>query len=510
MVVAGDGQVSLGQTVIKAPRARCGGSPGGQPVVSGFAGSTADAFTLLERLEKSSKRRPASCSAPPWSSPRTGAPTGPSQPRGDADRQRWPRLCVITGAGDVSSRSTMSPPSDRAATTRSPRRARSTTRTSTPRRTRGGPGDRRRDLRLHQRQRHRGKSRCRLSSASCPVTAGRLSAAAPLAGAPMSGNGGAIRTWSSASSATWSRAATRTPPLPDRAPGLAGRLHPGLVRRRQPGRGGRRPWVAELPPDAVGVDLASARASLPLAGGRLRRAGAPSPAGSSTRATGPVSSTRPENARAVRAYEKAGFRPDPRLEGRTGDALIMQYQADNGRSARLAGTDPSADLRTRALQSPVGYVPGDDPLPVVPAALAARLSDPSYPGGRRRRAPVTELAAEDMRAAVAAGIFSEAQAAAARRPRRARRGGRDAPAGAKTSRSSSSAASRRSHHRRPRPGLPRDRGAGQLGVGIVGAARKAYLPTNCVSVAFAWALSEYFTGPAGPSLPSIALAISSR
>ncbi|NBZ86808.1 ATP-dependent protease subunit HslV [Stagnihabitans tardus] len=50
VVVAGDGQVSLGQTVIKgtARKVRRIGSG----VVCGFAGSTADAFTLLERLEK--------------------------------------------------------------------------------------------------------------------------------------------------------------------------------------------------------------------------------------------------------------------------------------------------------------------------------------------------------------------------------------------------------------------------------------------------------------------------
>ena len=33
----------------------------------------------------------------------------------------------------------------------------------------------------------------------------------------------------------------------------------------------------------------------------------------------------PDNARAVRAYTKAGFRPVPHLHGRTGDVLIMQH-----------------------------------------------------------------------------------------------------------------------------------------------------------------------------------------
>ncbi len=52
VAVAGDGQVSLGQTVIKGNARKVRRlSPGGQDVVCGFAGSTADAFTLLERLE---------------------------------------------------------------------------------------------------------------------------------------------------------------------------------------------------------------------------------------------------------------------------------------------------------------------------------------------------------------------------------------------------------------------------------------------------------------------------
>jgi len=52
VVVAGDGQVSLGQTVIKGSARKVRRlSPGGFDVVAGFAGSTADAFTLLERLE---------------------------------------------------------------------------------------------------------------------------------------------------------------------------------------------------------------------------------------------------------------------------------------------------------------------------------------------------------------------------------------------------------------------------------------------------------------------------
>ena len=59
VVVAGDGQVSLGQTVIKGTARKVRRmAPGGQPVLCGFAGSTADAFTLLERLEKKLEAAP--------------------------------------------------------------------------------------------------------------------------------------------------------------------------------------------------------------------------------------------------------------------------------------------------------------------------------------------------------------------------------------------------------------------------------------------------------------------
>ncbi len=52
VVIAGDGQVSIGQTVMKGTAKKVRRlSPGGFDVVAGFAGSTADAFTLLERLE---------------------------------------------------------------------------------------------------------------------------------------------------------------------------------------------------------------------------------------------------------------------------------------------------------------------------------------------------------------------------------------------------------------------------------------------------------------------------
>jgi len=59
VVVAGDGQVTLGQTIIKGTARKVRRlSPGGFEVVAGFAGSTADAFTLLERLEKKLEATP--------------------------------------------------------------------------------------------------------------------------------------------------------------------------------------------------------------------------------------------------------------------------------------------------------------------------------------------------------------------------------------------------------------------------------------------------------------------
>jgi ATP-dependent HslUV protease subunit HslV len=57
VVIAGDGQVSLGSTVIKA-NARKVRKVGGDTILVGFAGATADAFTLLERLEAKLEKHP--------------------------------------------------------------------------------------------------------------------------------------------------------------------------------------------------------------------------------------------------------------------------------------------------------------------------------------------------------------------------------------------------------------------------------------------------------------------
>ena len=57
VVVAGDGQVSLGNTVIKS-NARKVRRLGDGAVLAGFAGATADAFTLFERLEVKLEQHP--------------------------------------------------------------------------------------------------------------------------------------------------------------------------------------------------------------------------------------------------------------------------------------------------------------------------------------------------------------------------------------------------------------------------------------------------------------------
>ncbi len=103
VVIAGDGQVSLGQTVIKGTARKVRRlSPGGLDVLVGFAGSTADAFTLLERLE-------AKLEATPGQLQRAAVELAKDW-RTDKFLQKLEamlivsdgtRLYVVTGAGDV-------------------------------------------------------------------------------------------------------------------------------------------------------------------------------------------------------------------------------------------------------------------------------------------------------------------------------------------------------------------------------------------------------------------------
>src|ERR1700745_761322 len=51
VVVAGDGQVSMGQTILKSNARKVRRLGKDNQIIAGFAGATADAFTLFERVE---------------------------------------------------------------------------------------------------------------------------------------------------------------------------------------------------------------------------------------------------------------------------------------------------------------------------------------------------------------------------------------------------------------------------------------------------------------------------
>ncbi|HZH28838.1 MAG TPA: ATP-dependent protease subunit HslV [Azospirillaceae bacterium] len=57
VVIAGDGQVSMGQTIVKGNARKVRRLAGGS-VMAGFAGATADALTLFERLESKLEQYP--------------------------------------------------------------------------------------------------------------------------------------------------------------------------------------------------------------------------------------------------------------------------------------------------------------------------------------------------------------------------------------------------------------------------------------------------------------------
>ena len=62
VAIGGDGQVSIGQTIIKA-NAKKVRRLGKGDVIGGFAGATADAFTLFERLEAKLEQYPGQLTA---------------------------------------------------------------------------------------------------------------------------------------------------------------------------------------------------------------------------------------------------------------------------------------------------------------------------------------------------------------------------------------------------------------------------------------------------------------
>jgi RimJ/RimL family protein N-acetyltransferase len=93
------------------------------------------------------------------------------------------------------------------------------------------------------------------------------------------------------------------------------------------------PWLAALPADAIGVDLSIGEAENLSRGigtavlkafvAMLREQGFETI----------VIDPDPANGRAVRAYEKAGFRPIPELEGKTSeDVLLMRFAEDAAES----------------------------------------------------------------------------------------------------------------------------------------------------------------------------------
>ena len=102
VVVAGDGQVTLGQTVIKA-NARKVRRLGEGNIVAGFAGATADAFTLFERLEGKLEQHPGQLTracvelAKDWRTDRylqpAGGDDGGGRRRGLARAHRQPATC---------------------------------------------------------------------------------------------------------------------------------------------------------------------------------------------------------------------------------------------------------------------------------------------------------------------------------------------------------------------------------------------------------------------------------
>ena len=101
VVIGGDGQVSIGQTIVKS-NAKKVRKLGKGDVIGGFAGATADAFTLFERLE-SQARAVSRAVAARRGRARQGLAHRPlSAPaRGHDDRRRQAGLAGLTGTGDV-------------------------------------------------------------------------------------------------------------------------------------------------------------------------------------------------------------------------------------------------------------------------------------------------------------------------------------------------------------------------------------------------------------------------
>ncbi|MBU1209926.1 MAG: acetyltransferase [Alphaproteobacteria bacterium] len=88
------------------------------------------------------------------------------------------------------------------------------------------------------------------------------------------------------------------------------------------------PWLAGLQSDAVGVDLSIAdpRMLSKGIGSRVLQTFVARLVADGWRTI--IIDPDPGNGRAVRAYEKAGFRAIPELVGKSGDSLIMRYEPE--------------------------------------------------------------------------------------------------------------------------------------------------------------------------------------
>ncbi len=101
LVIAADGQVSLGNTILKG-NAKKVRKLAGDKVIAGFAGATADAFTLLERLEKKLEQYPTQLTracvelAKDWRTDKYLRRLEAMLIVGDRDT-----LLIVTGTGDV-------------------------------------------------------------------------------------------------------------------------------------------------------------------------------------------------------------------------------------------------------------------------------------------------------------------------------------------------------------------------------------------------------------------------
>ena len=102
VVMVGDGQVSLGQTVIKANARKVRRLGNSGKIIAGFAGATADAFTLFERLEGKLEQHPGNLTraavemAKDWRTDRYLRRLEAMMAVADVDTS-----LVLTGTGDV-------------------------------------------------------------------------------------------------------------------------------------------------------------------------------------------------------------------------------------------------------------------------------------------------------------------------------------------------------------------------------------------------------------------------